>query len=39
MPRRIVVCPSCELNFLSSRIRTICPGCHKQVEIETSRAS
>jgi hypothetical protein len=32
MPRRIVICPSCDLNFLSSRRTTICPGCHRMVE-------
>gem|GEM_PF-1906249 len=32
MNRRIVVCPACELEFLSAREKTYCPGCHKMVE-------
>ena len=32
MIRRIVVCPECELRFLSSRPKTYCPGCHHLVE-------
>jgi hypothetical protein len=30
--RRIVVCPACELRFLSGRTKTFCPGCHQMVE-------
>ncbi len=32
MNRRFVVCPSCELRFLSAREKTFCPGCHQLVE-------
>lgn len=32
MLRTIVVCPACELHFLSSRPKTYCPGCHALVE-------
>jgi hypothetical protein len=35
MNRRMVVCPSCELRFLSGRQRTYCPGCHLLIEPET----
>ncbi len=30
--RTIVVCPSCDLQFLSARRTTFCPGCHQLVE-------
>ena len=32
MIRRIVVCPHCELSFLSGRKETYCPGCHRMVK-------
>jgi hypothetical protein len=32
MIRRIVICPACELHFLSGRPKTYCPGCHQLVE-------
>ncbi len=32
MIRKIVVCPACELRFLSARPLTYCPGCHQLVE-------
>jgi len=35
MNRRMVICPSCELRFLSGRQRTFCPGCHLLIEPET----
>jgi Zn finger protein HypA/HybF involved in hydrogenase expression len=32
MNRKTVECPHCELTFLSSRLKTICPGCKATVE-------
>lgn len=32
MNRKIVICPNCELHFLSARDTTYCPGCHQLIE-------
>jgi uncharacterized paraquat-inducible protein A len=32
MIRRLVLCPACDLRFLSSRKSTYCPGCHQLVQ-------
>jgi hypothetical protein len=30
--RKEVICPKCELEFLSAREKTICPGCKQIIE-------
>jgi uncharacterized paraquat-inducible protein A len=35
MNRRMVICPSCDLRFLSARQQTYCPGCHQLIEPQT----
>lgn len=30
--RKVVVCPSCDLQFFSGRHTTFCPGCHQLVQ-------
>ncbi len=32
MNRKVVSCPKCELNFLSARAQTFCPGCKQLIE-------
>lgn len=32
MTRRHVVCPHCDLQFMSALSKTYCPGCHVLIE-------
>ncbi len=32
MKRKLVTCPKCDLEFVSARRETFCPGCHQLIE-------
>lgn len=38
MNKRVVSCPKCELNFLSARSQTFCPGCKQMIEPKIAQA-